>query len=193
MKNHYSISEFLTNIYAFILTKILYNKARLIRRPVYIRGSKSMVYDYGLTLGHACRFDLPGTSITLQIGKDCEIGDNVHIVAHKKVVVGDNVLMASKVFISDTDHGQYNGIEQSNPNTPPNKRKLYSKSVIIGNNTWIGENAVILAGSTIGNGCIIGANAVVKGEFPNNVILAGIPARIIKYWDENSNSWKKYN
>ncbi|BDZ04334.1 hypothetical protein V3C52_16535 [Escherichia coli] len=45
---------------------------------------------------------------------------------------------------------------------------------------WIGENVTILPGACIGNGVVIGANSVVRGEIPNNVIIAGVPAKIVK-------------
>ena len=106
MGNNYSISEFISTTFALISTKLVYKNARLIRRPIYMRGKSSISYGEGLTTGHACRFDLPGgNKKTLIIGKNCEMGDNVHIVAHEKVVIGDNCLMASKIFISDTNHG----------------------------------------------------------------------------------------
>ena len=140
MGNNYSISEFISTTFALICTKLFYKNARLIRRPIYMRGKSSISYGEGLTTGHACRFDLPGENKkTLIIGKNCEMGDNVHIVAHEKVVIGDNCLMASKIFISDTNHGNYAGENQSSPNTPPNDRNRITKPVSIGNNVWIGE------------------------------------------------------
>jgi len=191
MRNKYSISEFMSTAYALILTKLFYKGARLIRRPVYCRGRKSFVFGKGLTTGHSCRFDLEGTKPTLFIGENCEIGDNVHIVALEKVEIGNNVLMASKIFISDTNHGCYKGENQDSPDIAPNDRKLVTFPVKIGNNVWIGENAVILAGSEIGNGCIVGANAVVSGKFGNNLIIAGIPAKEIKKWCEKKKSWER--
>ena len=56
---------------------------------------------------------------------------------------------------------------------------------------WIGENVVILPGSIIGNGSIIGANAVVVGKIPDNTISVGSPARVIKRWNEFSSCWEK--
>lgn len=56
---------------------------------------------------------------------------------------------------------------------PPRDRELVHKSVRIGNNVWIGGNAVILAGSDIGNGCVIGANSVVSRVIPDNSIVVG--------------------
>ena len=111
-----------------------------------------------------------GDNVSLQ--KDC------HIAAINKIIIGNNVLLASKVYISDHSHGQIN-IESLK--LPPDKRKLYSKGpVIIQDNVWIGEGVVILPGVTIGENSIIGANAVVTKSIPRNTVVAGNPARIIK-------------
>ncbi|MGO5315118.1 DapH/DapD/GlmU-related protein [Bilifractor sp. LCP21S3_A7] len=190
MRNQYTASEFIENVFAFIDTKIFYPGARLIRRPVYIRGKKSLRYGKNLTLGHGCRFDLLNKNkVTLFIGNNCEIGDYVHIVATDKVEIGNNVLMASKIFISDTNHGSYKGEEQDSPDVVPNRRKLTTAPVKIGNNVWIGENAVILAGVEIGDGCIIGANSVVNKNFIKGSIIAGCPAEVIKKWDDDNKTW----
>ena len=193
MGNKYSISEFTKNVYSLILTKLFFNQARLIRRPVYIRGKKSLVGGTNLTLGRFCRFDLDGNKKTLFIGDDCEFGDMTHIVALNNVQIGNNVLIASKVFVSDTSHGAYKGIDQDLPSIPPNKRKIVSSDVIIGNNVWIGENVVILAGVHIGDGCIIGANSVVTKNIPNNTIAAGVPIKFIKLYNNELKEWIKYD
>ena len=148
MKNKYSFSETISNIYALLCTKLFYKGARLIRRPVYIRGKSSMQFERGLTTGHACRFDLPANDKKRSLlAKTCEMGDNVHIVAHEKVTIGDNCLMASKIFISDTSHGNYSkNTNESAPAIAPNARPLITKPVLIGNNVWIGENVCILLG-----------------------------------------------
>lgn len=191
MGNKYSISEFTKNVYSLILTKLFFNQARLIRRPVYIRGKKSLVGGTNLTLGRFCRFDLDGNKKTLFIGDDCEFGDMTHIVALNNVQIGNNVLIASKVFISDTSHGAYKGIDQDLPSIPPNKRKIVSSDVIIGNNVWIGENVVILAGVHIGDGCIIGANSVVTKDIEKNCIVAGAPTTVIKQFNCQEKKWER--
>ena len=186
----YSFSETIKNIYALIMTKVFWNSARLIRRPVYIRGKASIIGGKKLTLGYACRLDLPGDKKTLWIGENCQFGDNTHIVASEKVKIGDNVLIASKCFISDTSHGRYSGMEQDMPETPPNIRQLYAKSVTIGNNVWIGENVVILAGSAIGDGSIIGANSIITKVIPPNSIVIGAN-KIIKQFEPSQRKWVK--
>ncbi|KAF0226203.1 MAG: hypothetical protein FD179_946 [Erysipelotrichaceae bacterium] len=164
---------------------------RLIRLPFYLRGKKSLSLKKGFTTGHACRIDLPkGMDITLRINENVRIGDNVHIVAHQSVSIGENCLFASKIFISDTDHGIIKGEgEHTNPSIPPASRPLISYPVKIGNNVWVGENVVILPGVTIGDGCIIGANSVINRDIPAYTIAAGVPAKVIKQYDFETSRW----
>jgi len=188
MGNKYSISEYIKTIYSLLLTKLTMNRARLVRRPIYIRGRRSLSGGKSLTTGRFCRFDLEGTRKTLFIGDNCEMGDMTHIVAHEKVEIGDNVLMASKCFISDTNHGNYSGEEQDSPALAPNRRRLYTRPVKIGANVWIGENAVILAGASVGDGCIVGANAVVTKAIPANCMVVG-SNRVIKRYSDELKQW----
>lgn len=183
----YSFSELVKNAYSLVLTKVFDKPARLIRRPVYIRGRKGMAFGKGFTTGYRCRFDLMGNGITLQLGENCKIGDNVHFVASQQVTVGDNCLLASHIFISDTNHGT----GSDDPTTPPDDRPLTSNPVSIGNNVWIGEGVAVLPGAKIGDGCIIGAHAVVKGEIPAYTVAVGAPAKAIKKYNFETNTWER--
>lgn len=192
MANKYTISELFSTVYALITTKLFYKNARLIRRPFYLRGKSSLNIGKGLTLGHGCRFDLIGNgSKTLSIGENCEIGDYGHIVAHENVKFGNNVLIASKVFISDTNHGNYSGDNQDNPRIAPNDRPLHTNPITINDNVWLGDNVVVLPGVEIGKGSIIGANSVVNRNIPEYTIAAGTPARVIKEFNFDTNVWEK--
>ena len=174
------------------MTKIFMPQARFVRRPIYIRGKSSIVGGKNLTTGRFCRFDLDGKKKTLFIGNNCEMGDMTHIVAHEKVEIGNNVLIASKVFISDTSHGNYLGNgETSMPLTAPNQRVLITKPIFIEDNVWIGENVCIMYGVKIGRGSVIGANAVITKDVPECSIAVGVPANIIGYFDFESRSWKR--
>lgn len=117
-------------------------------------------------------------------------GDNTHIGAHEKVEIGKNVLLAAKIFISDTNHGVYKGENVSSPFEAPNARKLVTSPVKIGTNVCIGKDAVVLAGSVIGIGCIVGANAVVSGTFEDNCMIVGVPAKVIKRWNQATKTWE---
>lgn len=191
--HRYSPSEFVRNAVALLLTKAFFPGARLVRRPVFIRGRRHAIFGQGLTTGYGCRFDLGGSKhdgTLLTVGRDCYLGDNVHIVASERVEIGDNCLMASHVFISDVSHGRYQGMAQSRPDSNPNLRPLHSRPVTIGDNVWIGENVCVLPGVSIGNGCIVNANAVVTKSVPVGCIVAGLPARVIKRWSEDTGEWQ---
>ena len=120
------------------------------------------------------------------------MNDYVHITAMECVKIGKNVLLASKIYISDCSHGSYSGDQNdSNPNEIPKDRKMFSKPVVIEDNVWLGEFVSVLPGVTIGNGAIVGANSVVSKNIPANVIAVGSPAKPIKKFNFTTNKWEK--
>jgi lipopolysaccharide O-acetyltransferase len=128
----------------------------------------------------------------MHFGKGVQINDYVHITAIESVKIGNRVLIASKVYISDCSHGSYSGDQfDSEPNSIPIERPLFSKPVCIQDNVWIGESVSILPGVTIGEGSIIGANSVVSKSIPENVIAVGSPAKPIKKYNFETKRWEK--
>lgn len=141
----------------------------------------------GLTLGNNVSF---GYFTTLRIsgsfkniGTGIKIGNNVGLGTHGYYGCG----VGSLTIGNDCIFGNYVSIHPENHNyadisTPIRLQGVNSGGgVSIGNNCWIGAKATILDGTKIGNGCIVAAGAVVKGEFPDNVIIGGVPAKILKY------------
>ncbi len=192
----YNLTMFINNSLSFIYTKLFWKEARLVRFPIRVFGKKHIKYGSNLTIGNYCKFDIKKSedmdvNPSLIIGDNCTFGDMIHIAVNNSIEIGNGLLTASRVFITDSNHGNYSGNVQSDPKTPPIERKMYSIKTVIGNNVWIGENVSILAGSTIGDGVIIGANSVVNGILPDNSICAGIPARVIKVYDERHKCWKR--
>src|SRR6185436_12656439 len=169
----------------FLFTKIFYPQCRILRIPVYIRGRRYIDFGKGLTTGTNLRIDafpnfIGNSNQVLKIGDDVEINDYVHIAAVLSIEIGSHVLIASKVFITDHNHGNYTGNEQSHPMEHPRDRKLVAKPVKIEDNVWIGEYVTILPGVTVGRGSIIGTSSVVTRDIPPYTIAVGIPAKVIK-------------
>lgn len=116
-----------------------------------------------------CKICLEENAI-LKIGSGF-INNDSSINCRYKITIGNNVAISNNVKIKDTDTHQiiYNGVKQE-----------INKEVIIEDNVWIGENAIILKGVKIGKGAIIGAGSIVTHDIPENCIAAGNPARVIK-------------
>ncbi|MBB1193866.1 acetyltransferase [Flavobacterium sp. SOK18b] len=185
------ISRMLINV---IRTKFIFRKARIIRFPIDIRGGKFISVEKNFTAGHYCRLEAypENKNKVLFFGKNVQINDSVHITAIESVVIGNNVLMASKIYISDCSHGSYSGnTNDSNPDSIPAERALFSKPVVIKDNVWLGEFVSVLPGVTIGKGTIVGANSVVSKSLPDYVIAVGVPAKPIKKYNFESQKWEK--
>ena len=115
----------------------------------------------------------------IKIGKNVCIQSDCHISAINAVDIGDDVLIASFVYISDHRHGldDYADVK----NISPINRKLSSKGhIIIGNKVWIGEKVTVLPNVSIGECAIIGAGSVVTKDIPPYSIACGNPAKVIK-------------
>jgi lipopolysaccharide O-acetyltransferase len=176
-----------------IHTKILYPGARIIRVPAYVRGARHIRWGSNFTSGVGLRLDAFPISdkIVIDIGNDVQVNDYVHIAAIESVFIGDHTLIASKVFISDHNHGLYSPPDPSSgPDVPPAQRPLASKPVRIGKRVWIGEHVCILPGVSIGDGAIIGAGAIVTHDIPANSIAVGSPARVTRRYDTVTGIWK---
>lgn len=177
-------------------TKLLFSNARIVRFPIDLRGKQFIRISKGFTTGRYCRIEacpIDNKSIVLSIGDNVQINDSVHITAMNSVSIGDNVLMASKIYISDCSHGYYEGKENdSSPEISPIKRPYKIGKVIIEDNVWIGEFVSVLPGVIIGKGSIIGANSVVTKSIPPNCIAVGSPARVIKKYNFNSQMWENF-
>ena len=152
--------------------------------PMYLQGGKFI--SIGDNFNSSLRFRLEafdehlGYAFTpkIIIGNDVSINSDCHIGAVNEIEIGDGVLIASKVFITDHYHGE---ITAEAIKFSPSERKLYSKgSVKIEKNVWIGEGVAILPNVTIGENSIIGANSVVTKNIPKNSVVGGNPARIIR-------------
>lgn len=178
-----------------VRTGLVSRKARLIRFPFEIRNRRYVEIGKGFTTGRYCRIEAypvnPEQKRCISIGENVQINDAVHIVGSVGITIGNNVLMASKIFISDLNHGQYNGDSADSPLSIPKDRPLHHRPVVIEDNVWIGEFVSILPGVTLGKGAIIGTMSVVTKDIPPYSIAVGSPARVIKQYNFETGKWQK--
>lgn len=115
------------------------------------------------------------------------IGRFSHIYSTSLISIGEKVLMADKVYISDNLHG-YKDINLPIIDHPIEQQN----EVFIGEGSWIGENVCIM-GASIGKHCVIGANSVVTKNIPNYCVAVGIPAKVIKRYNFDIQKWQNVN
>ncbi len=132
---------------------------------------RSAPFSNPLGLNHACQLTVK-RGAELIIGDDCGFSGTA-ICVIKSVVIGDRVWCGANVLITDSDHHAANPIRRHRGEAG------VTKPVRIGNDVWIGMNAVILKGVVIGDGALIGANSVVVRDVPAYAVVFGSPAKII--------------
>ena len=142
-------------------------------------GNNTSIGDYGrLTAYDRNVHSNQSFSPQIKIGDNCCIGAQSHITAINKIVIGNNLLTGPRVLISDNSHGES---VLCMLDIAPKSRPLYSKgSIVIEDNVWIGEGAMILSNVHIGKGAIIACNSVVVSDVPAYSVVAGSPAKIVK-------------
>lgn len=157
-----------TIFYAFINSKITIKKG-LKKTVINSDFFSNMVGLYQRTIIVA-RY---GGNIT--IGSGCGISGST-IYAMDNISIGNNVLIGGNCKIIDNDFHPLLASQRINQKV----EDIIKRPINIGDGCFIGANSIILKGTTLGKNCIVGAGSVVSGTFPDNVIIVGNPARIIK-------------
>ena len=170
-------------------TLLYFGKKSNIVNPLRIDGKKNIIIKDQVYVGYKtwlAALPLTGENeCILELQDGVTIGHFNHIYATKRIILERNVLTADKVYISDNLHG-YQDILTPIKNQPI----IQNGEVVIGENSWIGENVCVL-GVSIGKHCIIGANSVVTKDIPDYCVAAGIPAKIIKRYCFETKTWRK--
>lgn len=120
------------------------------------------------------------------IGNNVIIGDYNRFASCDCVEIGDDVLFAAYVHITDHSH-EFKNIEK-----PIYKQGIFSKGPVkIGKGSWLGYRSEVLSGVTIGEHCVVASGAVVTKDVPPYSIVAGVPAKVIKKYDLIKKEWVK--
>jgi carbonic anhydrase/acetyltransferase-like protein (isoleucine patch superfamily) len=129
-----------------------------------------------LSVGMAPGQPLPpgATSPVLRIGSRCSIGRGSHLVAHRSVVLGDDIITGPHCYITDQNH------VYADPEVPIARQWPADDPVVIGSGSWLGAGAIVLPGTRLGRNTVVGAASVVRGEFPDHAVLVGSPAMVVR-------------
>ena len=155
-----------------------------------IRGAHRMRIGSRVALGDFCWIEAVygyrGAQFhpDLYIGDDVAISDLTHISCVRGIRIGAGCLLGSKVYIGDHSHGSTRNYAQIQHLAPADRPLDDVEEIDIGDRVWIGDGAVILAGAQIAAGSIIGANCVANLRVDRPALIAGIPARVIRFLDE---------
>lgn len=151
-----------------------------LRGPLFI--GKNVTFEIGkqgrsefgrwVWLGDGCKVRCHEGEIL--IGDKTVIGQECTFSAFQHVSIGEQCIIADRVMMIDFDHSVVE-IER-----PIRVQGIYKRDINVGSNVWIGHGAMILRGVTVGHNAIIGAGAVVTKDVPENAVVGGVPAKVIR-------------
>jgi acetyltransferase-like isoleucine patch superfamily enzyme len=162
-------------------------------RPLLVTGARQISLGMRSTIRDGARLEVIERDDKpwrprLVIGDNVNIEQGAHIVCQCEVTIGDNVSITPYCVIVDTEH----------PFDPPtgmpkigarlNGRPSF---VHIGAGTFIGAHAVVLPNVRIGRCCVVGAGSVVTSDVPDYTVVSGVPARVVKTYDPNTQQWTR--
>lgn len=183
----YQLFLIFSQIYTLLIKKSFqsFGKKSIIKPFANLANCQHISIGHHVDIGNSCRitvsnsfFGLPchsSNKIKLKIGNHVDIGNGTFISSNNDIQIGNHVIMAPYVFITDHDHG-FSNITK-NLHQQPLTEGGYVK---IENNVFLGTKCSILKNVTIGKHSVIGANAVVTKNIPPYSIVAGNPAKVIK-------------
>lgn len=159
---------------------IFLGKNATINRRVIIDGYCKEKLIIGISTKIGSYSEISCTSHFSKYGKGFKIGSNSGVGkfaffgASGGIGIGNDVIMGEYVSFHSENHNF------SDPNKLIREQGVSSKGILLGNNIWVGAKVTFLDGAKIGDNSVVAAGALVTGQFPNNVVIGGIPAKIIK-------------
>jgi len=154
-----------------IIIKVCHHSSFVCKEKVRLSSAFQGAGHVGISF--SCCILADGEGANINIGKKSRL-NSCFIHAQKRISIGELVLIAPGVNIIDSNGHELISTDRTTIGTDK------PQPIEIGNNVWIGLNAVILKGTIIGDNSVVGANSVVKGEYPANSLIMGNPAKVVK-------------
>lgn len=156
-----------------------------IGKPTSLLGTKRIFIEDKVRIQPGIRMETANHG-SIVIHENTSIGQNVHITADKEALeIGKDTTILGNVFITNLDH-DYREI-----GVHIMKQRRMVRTTKIGENCFIGFGACIQAGTVLGKQCVVGANAVVRGTFPDYSVIVGVPARTVKRYNPETKQWER--
>jgi acetyltransferase-like isoleucine patch superfamily enzyme len=191
----------LETIYYFLKTRFVYRfvfgsigTRCIIRKPTSLYNTRYIHLGNRVSIAPGVRLnaivDKPSRIPDLHIGDNVIIEQNVHIICHSRVYIGDNVSITGHCAIVDTTH-PYEDVRDPRP---IGTRILDEDSYVeIGEGSFLGFGSIVMPNIRIGKYCVVGANSCVTKDVPDYSVVAGNPAVVIRRYDPASDSWIRQN
>jgi acetyltransferase-like isoleucine patch superfamily enzyme len=184
--NHMLNASYARLIARFLLLKLRYRKRLQTDGLCFICPRVQLEIGRGATLrvgrwawiGHGSKIRVHEGEVS--IGAKTVMGQDCTISAFQHVSIGRECILADRVMLIDFDHGV------TEVDRPIRLQGIYKRDVRIGHNVWIGYGACVLRGVLVGDNAVIGTNAVLTKAVPENAVVGGVPARVIRMRDAPS-------
>jgi len=158
-------------------------------KPLIITNFKRIFIGNKVRVFPGARIEVSDKSASIVFEDNISVGQNLHIISgcNQVLTIGKNTTLSANVFVTNIDH-QYQDLDKHILYQP-----LLALKTKIGENCFIGYGAAIQAGTILGRQCVVGANSVVRGTFPDYCVIVGAPAKIVKRYNPDSQLWEKTN
>lgn len=195
------IFNILTKRFFMLIRGVLKTRKKVfVGKNTKIYNSKNIAFGKNVTIENHCKIDgyssrkiilgdcvkigaysnLSSTShfskygIGVQIGNHSAVGEFTQFGAAGGIIIGNDVIMGSYISFHSENHN-FNDLTKL-----IREQGVTSKGIVIGNNIWVGAKVTFLDGCEVGNNSVVAAGAVVNGKYPDNSIIGGVPAKVLK-------------
>tara|TARA_B110000037_G_C16997347_1_gene455635 strand:+ start:24 stop:602 length:579 start_codon:yes stop_codon:yes gene_type:complete len=156
-----------------------------VANPIYLKRLNRIFIGKRVRILPHSRIEVTSKMASITFEDNISVGQNFHITAGGNLLIKKNTLITENVMITDIDHN-YQDID-----IPILDQEYIIRKTEIGENCYIGFGVVIQAGTILGKQCVVGANSVVRGSFPDYSVIVGAPGRIVKRYNLKSNKWER--
>jgi len=169
-----------------------FGKGSVLFKPLLLNNTQYMHLGDNVTIRPGARLEAVVSDRAalpeLRIGDNVNIEQNVHIVCHSRISIGNNVSITGHCAIVDVTHPY----EDVNDPTKIGARISKERSFVeIGEGSFLGLRSIVLPNVKIGKHCVIGANSTVTRDIPDYCVVAGNPARIVRFYDWDMKQWRR--